>query len=334
MKDYDCIIYFSFGGPTKSDEVIPFLKNVTKGRNIPEERLNKVAEQYMLFGGKSPINDQNKKTIELLEKSLLNDGIELPIFFGNRNWEPFIGETLLEITQKGYKHPLVFVTSAYSSYSGCRQYLDDLERARIFVSENGLTPPDYQKIRLFYNHPNFIKAWVESINQKIFTDSINPDCILFSAHSIPLEMASKCDYELQLKETANLIYSNLEIDVPYHMVYQSRSGNPSTPWLTPDINDKMADLAKGRRIKNILVAPIGFISDHMEIIFDLDTQAKATAEELGITLHRAATISDSDYFVEMITQLIQEELVGQPPLAIGKFEPWPNICPDNHCVYR
>lgn len=305
----DSILIVSFGGPEKPDDVLPFLRNVTKGRNIPDDRLAEVGEHYMDFGGRSPINDQARALIEALRDELVKSSLDLPIYWGNRNWDPFLADTLREMEADGRRQAIAFVTSAYSSYSGCRQYREDIERARLEV---GVGAPNVEKIRQFYNHPGFIEPMVR--NTKAALDLLPEEGragarVVFTAHSIPQTMGDTSRYEAQLREVAELIVERLDDPHRWDVVYQSRSGPPSVPWLGPDICDHLETLhADG--FDGVVMVPIGFVSDHMEVIYDLDTEAMAKAAELGMSVTRAATVGIDPQFVRAIRELIVERLDG------------------------
>jgi ferrochelatase len=310
-ETYDALIVVSFGGPEGMDEVVPFLENVLRGRNVPRERMLQVAKHYELFGGVSPINEQNRQLIDALKKKLENKGPSLPIYFGNRNWHPLLADTLRQMRDDGIKNALAFVTSAYSSYSSCRQYLENIAEARSVVGDNA---PRVEKLRAFYNHPLFIQANVDNVRaafQKITAVQRANARLVFTAHSIPISMAKNCDYEEQLGETSRLIASELGIE-QWRLVFQSRSGSPAQPWLGPDIRDYLQEL-RPAGATDVVVAPIGFVSDHMEIIYDLDTEAMALCHELGLNLIRAATAGTHPLFIEMIHELIMERLEPQTP---------------------
>ncbi len=331
----DAVLILSFGGPEAPDDVMPFLRNVTRGRNVPDERLAEVAEQYALFGGRSPINDQCRELAAALTERLAATRHELPVYFGTRNWHPFVTDTVGRMAAEGVRHAAVFVTSAFGSYSGCRQYREDLARAR---DEVGAGAPELTKLRLFYNHPGFIDPLVDNLAAGLERLSNHRMVrVLFSAHSIPLSMAAGCDYEDQLSVAAELILDRLEAaggDRPAHdMVYQSRSGPPQVPWLEPDINDHLTALATtDDRPDGVVVVPLGFTSDHMEVLFDLDTQAAHTAAQLGLSFDRVPSVGTDPRYVDMIVALVDEIAAGATPVAIGSQGPWPFECPEWHCA--
>jgi protoporphyrin/coproporphyrin ferrochelatase len=328
---YDAILITSFGGPECSDDVMPFLENVLRGKNIPRERLLEVADHYYHFDGKSPINNQNRQLIAALEVALAERGPHLPIYWGNRNWHPLLADTMRQMKADGIGRALAFVTSAYSSYSSCRQYRDDITRAREAVGEGA---PVVDKIRAFYNHPGFIEVTTDCVQQaleKIPLHRREAACLIYTAHSIPVAMAQSCDYQRQLQETGRLVAEQLGRK-QWRLVYQSRSGPPSEPWLGPDILDCLRELKAQGSGCDIVIAPIGFVSDHMEIVFDLDTQALELCQELGLTMVRARTAGAHPRFVAMIRELIYERTdESQPRRTLGAFGPRPDLCPADCC---
>lgn len=328
---YDCILVVSFGGPEGPDEVLPFLENVLRGKNVPRERMLEVAEHYQHFGGVSPINAQNRALIAALAAELQAHQLSLPIYWGNRNWRPLLTETLTQMQADGRTQALAFVTSAFSSYSGCRQYREDLERARQVV---GAGAPRIDKLRSCFNHPGFIEPMAERVRsalQQIPGERRAAAQLAFTAHSIPLAMARGCQYENQLKEAARLV-ANLVGRKTWELVYQSRSGPPSQPWLEPDVGDYLRRVARTDQTIDVVLVPIGFISDHMEVLYDLDTEARELSQSLGINLVRAATVGTHPRFVTMIRELIEERLAEQPQrLALGDLGPTLDVCPADCC---
>lgn len=328
--DYDALLVMSFGGPEGIEDVLPFMEKVTEGRNIPRNRLEEVAEHYYDFGGVSPINDQNRALITALETELKAHNIDLPIYFGNRNWHPFIDDTMQKMRDDGVKRALTFVTSAFSCYSGCRQYREDIIKSRESVEG----APEFDKIRVYYNHTGFIEPMVEltKVALEQFPEEERADVHLaFSAHSIPLAMAQHSDYEVQLEEACRLVAQGVGTD-NYKLVYQSRSGPPHIPWLEPDICDYMEEIMEDGTDKVINV-PIGFISDHMEVIYDLDTEAVQVAEKIGMQFVRAGTVGTHPAFVSMIRELIVERMTENPQRrALGEREPNHDVCPLNCCL--
>ena len=331
---YDAILVISFGGPEKPEDVIPFLENVLRGKPVPRERMLEVAEHYYHFGGVSPINAQNREFIAALRVELNRSKIDLPIYWGNRNWHPMLADTLREMQRDGKRRAIAFITSAYSSYSGCRQYRENVQVAR---DEVGADAPEIDKLRVFYNHPGFVSANVDRIRTAL--EQLPPDQratarVAFTAHSIPLSMSNNCDYVRQLEECCRLVASSLEIHSNrWRLVYQSRSGRPGDPWLEPDIGDHIREIHSAGT-KSLVIAPIGFLSDHMEVIFDLDEEAQTICRELGMTMIRAATVGSHPDFVACIRELIEERLgLRQERRAIGQFGPNHDVCPTDCCQY-
>jgi len=327
----DAILLLSFGGPERGEEVIPFLENVLRGRNVPRERLLEVAEHYYHFGGKSPINDQNRALLAGLRKILAEEGPALPVYWGNRNWHPFLADTMRQMAADGVRRVFAFVTSAYSSYSGCRQYLEDVARAR-----EALAPaaPEVSKLRAFYNHPGFIEPMARRLKAalgRIPADRRDAAPLVFTAHSIPLAMAETSRYVAQVEEACRLV-AGMANRPRYSLVYQSRSGPPGQPWLEPDILDRLRELAATRSVPDVVVAPIGFISDHMEVLYDLDTEAKQLCEHLGLNMVRVDTVGDDPQFVAMIRELVLERMnPGVERRALGHCGPSHDLCPDDCC---
>jgi ferrochelatase len=300
-EQYDAVLIVSFGGPECTEDVLPFLENVTRGRGIPRDRLLEVAEHYYHFGGKSPINEQNRLLIAALEKELAQHGPALPVYWGNRNWTPLLDDTLREMQGDGVRRALAFVTSVFSSYSGCRQYLEDIQRARAAV---GPGAPEVHKLRSFYNHPGFIDPMAERVRAAL--DQFPAGRLFFTAHSIPVSMAKSCDYERQLREACSLVAERAG-QPDWRLVYQSRSGAPGQPWLEPDVLDALRELPGGTEV---ILAPIGFISDHMEVMYDLDTEARELSEKLGLKMVRAGTVGVHPKFISLIREMIHERLGG------------------------
>ena len=330
-QPYDAILFLSFGGPEGMDDVMPFLANVLRGRNVPESRMREVAHHYELFGGVSPINEQNRRLIGALERELEQNGPRLPVYWGNRNWHPLLADTLSRMRDDGIKNALAFVTSAYSSYSGCRQYREDVERAREAVGHGA---PRVEKLRAFYNHPGFVRPNVENLGAALaqIPDERRARArVAFTAHSIPSAMAAGCDYERQLLETCRLTASGAGAE-QWRLVFQSRSGPPTQAWLEPDICDHLREL-KAEGAEDVVVAPIGFISDHMEVLYDLDTEAKQLSAEIGVNMVRAATVGTHPQFVSMIRELINERLdPAATHRALGTFGPSHDVCPVDCCL--
>jgi len=327
---YDAILIVSFGGPEKAEDVVPFLENVTRGRHVPRERLLKVADHYYAFGGKSPINEQCRALIATLRTELDQHGMRLPIYWGNRNWDPMVADTLRQMRGDGVKHALAFVTSPYSSYSGCRQYRENIARAQ---AEVGAGAPKVDKLRVFYNHPGFIEASADRVREALGKFCINEAKtvrFVISAHSVPCSMAETSDYERQLRETSRLVADAVGYTT-WDLVFQSRSGPPGQAWLEPDILDHLRAL-HGHNVKNVLVAPLGFISDHIEVLYDLDKEALHLAAELGMKMVRSATVGTHAAFIKMIRLLIAERLSpNEPRLAVGAFGPSHDFCAVDCC---
>lgn len=332
LPPYDALLFVGFGGPEKMEEVLPFLENVVRGRNVPRERLLEVAGHYEHFQGKSPINDQMRELIARLGPELAAHGIHLPIYWGNRNWHPLLADTLREMTSAGVQRAIAYVASAYSSYSGCRQYLGDIERAR---QAAGPGAPQVDKLRVFYNHPLFIAANAARLDEAL---SRVPAArrtgvhVAFTAHSIPQSLAQTCRYESQLNETSRLTAGQAGLaPQQWQVVYQSRSGRPADPWLGPDILEHLRDI-RARGIAEAVVMPIGFLSDHLEVLYDLDTEAQQLADQLGLTLIRAATVGTHPLFIELVRSLFAERLGERPERpAIGNDPAWPDFCPADCC---
>ncbi len=323
---FDAILVVSFGGPEGLDDVLPFLENVTRGRDVPRARLEEVAHHYELFGGVSPINAQNRALIAALRVELDAHGIALPIYFGNRNWTPLLTDTLAEMAGDGVERALAFFTSAFSSYSGCRQYREDVFAAQEAV---GSRAPEVLRLRAFYDHPGFVAANADHVAAAL---AEAPGAhVAFTAHSIPLAMARHARYEAQLAEAAGLVAAAVGVD-SHAVVYQSRSGPPRAPWLEPDVCDHLRDLAV-RGVDDVVVSPIGFVSDHMEILFDLDVEARRVASELGLNLVRASTAGTHPSFVSMIRELVQERISPElPKRALGRNGPSHDVCRAGCCL--
>ena len=327
---WDALLVVSFGGPEGRDEVLPFLENVLRGRDVPKERVQQVAAHYEHFGGVSPLNAQCRALVAAVGEELDRHGRRLPVYWGNRHWHPMLAQTLHRMADDGVRRALAFVTSAYSSQSGCRQYLNDIARAR---AEVGGRAPEVDKLRVFYNHPGFVEPLVELVATAF--DRV-PEArraaarLVFTAHSIPRVLAATCAYEAELRETAALVAFPLGRP-QWSLVYQSRSGPPSQPWLDPDIVDHLRALAADG-VKDVVVAPIGFTSDHMEVLYDLDVEAKSRAIELGLNMVRAGTVGAHPRFVRMVRELVEERWSDAPlRLHLGTRGPAPDVCPPDCC---
>jgi ferrochelatase len=333
LPPHDAVLIVGFGGPEGPDDVMPFLENVTRGRNIPRERLLEVAEHYHHFGGVSPINAQVRELIAALEPELRRQGVDLPLYWGNRNWAPMLPDAVKAMTEAGSKHALAVVLAAYSSYSSCRQYREDVERAR---QEVGPDAPVFDKMRVYFNHPDFVAANADRVADAL--NALNQPLraaarVAFTAHSIPSSMAATCNYEIQLREACRLVAEALGIGPDrWSLVYQSRSGRPQDPWLEPDILDHIRAIhADGAPA--LVVHPIGFLSDHMEVLYDLDEEARLLCDELGLPMARSATVGTHPRFVAMLAELIRERVTGSPDRrAIGAYGPNHDVCPVDCCL--
>ena len=349
VTPYDALLVLSFGGPEKPEDVVPFLENVTRGRGIPRERLEQVGEHYFLFGGRSPINDQNRALIAEIEQDLASAGIHLPVYFGNRNWDPYLADTLERMAADDITRAAVFTTSAYSSWSSCRQY-----RENLFDAADQVTgAPRLDKLRQYFNHPGFIEPVVDACLEALaeLHDGGDAARLVFVTHSVPTEMAetsgppltsgtySRGAYVTQhrsaVEEVAAAVRQATGRAHRHDLVYCSRSGSPRTPWLEPDVNDHLEELATDG-VGSVVLVPIGFVSDHMEVIYDLDTEAMATAERLGIRAVRAATPGIDPRFVGMVRDLLVERAAaerGEDPIrpAVGAIAAWPEICAAGCC---
>lgn len=331
MTNYDAILLISFGGPEQQADVIPFLENVLRGKNVPRERLIEVSHHYEMFDGVSPLNEQNRALIAALEADLATNEIDLPVYWGNRNWHPLLPDTFRQMHADGVRRVLAIFTSAYGSYSSCRQYQEDIAHA---LDETGITDMQVDKVRFFFNHPGFINANADNVRQalaQIPTARRGGVHLVFTAHSIPVSMANAGPYVAQLEEASRLVAEAVGV-ADWALVYQSRSGPPHQPWLEPDICDYLESVHK-RGVRDVVNMPIGFISDHMEVIFDLDTEAKETADELGITWVRAATVGTHPRFVAMLRELIVERTTGtEDRQIVGKLPAAPDVCPADCCL--
>ena len=326
-EPYDALLMLSFGGPEGPDDVLPFLENVVRGRGVPRERLLAVAEHYQHFGGVSPINEQNRALLAAIRAE-----IDLPVYWGNRNWAPYVEDTVATMRADGVRRALVFVTSAYTSFSGCRQYQDDLARARAAV---GPGAPVLDKLRHYFNHPGFVEPAADGVRAALAT--VSPDArLVFTAHSIPtsMEVASGPGghlYSTQLREASRLVAESVRgPGAEFDLVWQSRSGPPSVPWLEPDISDHLTELAAAG-VRAVVVSPVGFVSDHVEVLWDLDEEAAETAGKLGLEYARAATVGTDPRFVRMVGQLVAERTSGADKLALGPMGPSHDTCPLGCC---
>lgn len=322
-EPYDALLVLSFGGPEGPDDVRPFLENVTRGRGVPPERLDEVAEHYLHFGGVSPINALNRDFIARLEVDFAAAGLDLPIYFGNRNWHPMIEDTVAAMRGDGVRNALVFPTSAWGGYSGCRQYHEDIARARAAVGDDA---PALTKLRHFYDHPLFLAAVADAVaaaRAQLPADRRDAARLVFTAHSVPTAADATGGppdlgghlYSRQVAEAARLVATATGTG-DHDLVWQSRSGPPQVPWLEPDIVDHL-DALHARGIDAVVVVPVGFVSDHLEVVWDLDTEARDRAAELGMAFVRAATAGTDPRFVQMVRELVRERLDGAAPVRRG-----------------
>lgn len=320
MPGFDALLVLSFGGPERPEDVRPFLRNVTRGRGVPEDRLEEVAQHYLHFGGVSPINRLNREIIAAVSDRLSAEGLELPIYFGNRNWDPMVEDAVGRMRDDGVERALVFPTSAWGGYSGCRQYHEDVARARDVVGEGA---PELVKLRQYFDHPLLIAAFTDAISaaREQLPESKRAGArLVFTAHSVPLSADASAGppadggrlYSRQVAETARLCAGGLDHDV----VWQSRSGPPQVPWLEPDICDHLTSLSQAGE-QAVIVVPIGFVSDHLEVVWDLDTEARDRAAELGMDYVRALTPGTDPRFAELVVSLVREQLDGSPPARLG-----------------
>jgi ferrochelatase len=323
---YDALLLLSFGGPEGPDEVMPFLENVTRGRGVPRDRLRTVAEHYHHFGGASPINQQCRDLKAAIEADFADHGVDLPVYWGNRNWHPFLADTLAAMRADGVRRAAAFVTSAYSGYSCCRQYLEDIDRARAEVER----APEIDKLRIYYDHPGFVEPMIE--NTRAAYDRLPAHLrdgapLVFTAHSVPMAQPGRQAYVEELNDMAGLVAEGR----PWALVYQSRSGPPTVPWLEPDVGDHLEKL-RAQGTDAAVIVPIGFVSDHMEVKFDLDVEAAELAERIGLRIERAATAGTHPRFVTMVRELLLErEGDGTERPSLGTLGPRPDTCAGTCC---
>ncbi|MCB5179757.1 ferrochelatase [Streptomyces antimicrobicus] len=334
VRPYDALLLLSFGGPEGPDDVVPFLENVTRGRGIPRERLKEVGQHYFGFGGVSPINAQNRELLDALRKDFADHGLDLPVYWGNRNWAPYLTDTLREMVQDGRRRIAVLATSAYASYSGCRQYRENLADALATLAEEGLELPRVDKLRHYFNHPGFVEPMIDGVVESLtaLPEEVRAGAHLaFTTHSIPTAAADTSGpveehttggaggaYVKQHLDVAQVIADEVAVRTgvahPWQLVYQSRSGAPHVPWLEPDICDHLEAL-HGAGAPAVVMVPIGFVSDHMEVMYDLDTEATAKAAELGLPVARSATVGADPRFAEAVRELVLERAAverGEP----------------------
>jgi len=344
---YDAIVLAGFGGPEGQDDVIPFLRNVTRGRGIPDERLEEVAHHYRHFGGVSPINAQNRALKAALEAELASRGIDLPVLWGNRNWDPYLRDALVEANERGFTKLIGLATSAYSSYSSCRQYREDFA---IALDETGLGDSmQIDKVRQFFDHPGFVEPFVDGVRTavaELIERGIDRGAIriLFSTHSIPSGDADRSGprdrgfgeggaYAAQHRAVAEVVVREAGADIPWELVYQSRSGPPTQPWLEPDVNDVIAGFAEAG-VEAVVIVPLGFVSDHMEVFLDLDTEATETAEARGMVAIRTPTPGTHPAYVRGLVDLVLERVQGTPTAdrpAVTDLGPWYDVCRPGCC---
>lgn len=357
---YDALLLLSFGGPEGPDDVVPFLRNVTRGRGIPEERLKEVGQHYFLFDGISPINEQNRRLLDALRKDFAEQGLGgeagLPVYWGNRNWAPYLTDTLREITRDGHRRVAVLATSAYASYSGCRQYRENLAESIGLLKEEGLEPPRVDKLRHYFNHPGFVRPMADGVRASLaeLPEAVRAGAHLaFTTHSIPTAAADTSGpvgahgdggaYVAQHLEVARLIAEAVReatgvADRPWELVYQSRSGAPHIPWLEPDICEHL-ETVHAAGAPAVVMVPIGFVSDHMEVLYDLDTEATAKAAELGLPVARSATVGADPRFAAAVRDLLLERAATErgtavAPCVLGALGPSHDLCPVGCCPAR
>ncbi|WP_030618612.1 ferrochelatase [Streptomyces sclerotialus] len=355
---YDALLLLSFGGPEGPDDVVPFLENVTRGRGIPRERLKEVGQHYFLFGGVSPINAQNRELLDALRKDFAEHGLDLPVYWGNRNWAPYLTDTLREMVRDGRRRIAVLATSAYASYSGCRQYRENLADALAALEAEGLEVPQVDKLRHYFNHPGFVRPMVDGVLASLaeLPEDVRAGAhIAFTTHSIPTAAADTSGrpeehtedgeggaYVAQHLDVAEVIAEAVREETgvahPWQLVYQSRSGAPHIPWLEPDICDHLETLHT-QGVPAVVMAPIGFVSDHMEVKYDLDTEATAKAAELGLPVARSATVGADPRFAAAVRDLLLERAAaerGRSPerCALGALGPSHDLCPVGCCPAR
>ncbi len=338
---YDAVVLLSFGGPEGPEDVVPFLRNVTRGKNIPDERLAEVGEHYSLFGGRSPINGQNVALLAALEAAMRARGVDLPVLWGNRNWAPYLVDTLREAHQQGARRVLVVTTSAYSSYSGCRQYREDLAEALITLAGEGLEL-EVDQVRRYGGTAGFVEANAQAVRAALAEAGAGSGSeqeqprLVFVTHSVPTSMADSAGpqggaYVDQHRGVAAAVAQAAGAPA-WDLVYCSRSGPPTQPWLEPDVNDHLEALAAAGH-RSVVLSPIGFVSDHMEVVYDLDTEAAATCERLGLRMVRAGTVGTAAPFVDALVDLVLERcgLGAGPVVAARELPSVHDVCPVGCC---
>ncbi|HEY8728883.1 MAG TPA: ferrochelatase [Acidothermaceae bacterium] len=338
MQAYDAVVIVSFGGPEGPDDVMPFLENVTAGRGVPRERLAEVAEHYYAVGGVSPINAQNRALLAAVRADFAEHDLDLPVYWGNRHWAPTLADMVSQLRADGITNAIAFLTSAYASLSSCRQYLDALEQARVGVGDGA---PTIDRLRQYYNHPGFIEPMIEGVQAALLALPAgvrDTASLAFVAHSIPtaMDVASGPTggaYETQLGEAMRLVAEGVGGAHAASLSFCSRSGSPATPWLEPSIVGRLDSLAAAGE-SAVVVVPIGFVSDHMEVVYDLDTEAAQHAEARGLDFVRSATVGTDSRFVAMIRELVLERMGETTPRALGGLGPAHDVCPASCCRLR
>jgi ferrochelatase len=338
MRAYDAVLIVSFGGPEGPDDVMPFLENVTAGRGVPRERLADVAAHYYAVGGVSPINAQNRELLAAVRADFAENGLDLPVYWGNRHWAPTLTDVVTQLHADGITNAIAFLTSAYASLSSCRQYLDALERARVDVGDGA---PAIDRLRQYYNHPGFIEPMIDGVQaalQGLPADVRDTAPLAFVAHSIPTAMDAASGptgsaYEVQLREAMRLVAEGVGGAHAASLSFCSRSGSPATPWLEPSIVAQLDSLAAAGE-RAVVVVPIGFVSDHMEVVYDLDTEAAEHAASLGLSFVRSATVGTDPRFVAMVRELVMERMGRSPARALGELGPAHDVCPATCCRIR
>ncbi|MCZ7434109.1 ferrochelatase [Streptomyces sp. WMMC1477] len=354
-QPYDALLLLSFGGPEGTEDVVPFLENVTRGRGIPKERLEEVGQHYFLFDGVSPINAQNRELLAALRADFARHGLDLPVYWGNRNWTPYPTDALRELVRDGHRRVLTLTTSAYASYSGCRQYRENLADALAALEAEGLPLPRVDKLRHYFNHPGFVRPMTDGVLTALaeLPDAVRDGAHLaFTTHSIPTAAADTsgpapvhgdggayvAEHLDVARQIADAVREHTGVERPWELVYQSRSGAPHIPWLEPDICDHL-EARHAAGAPAVVMVPIGFVSDHMEVLYDLDTEAKAAARELGLPVVRSATVGADPRFVAGVRELVLERAAterGEHPerCALGALGPSHDVCPVGCCPAR
>ena len=335
--DFDAVLLLSFGGPEGPEQVRPFLENVTRGRNVPPERLDEVAEHYLHFGGVSPINRINRALVTGIEAALVERGLDLPVYFGNRNWEPYVEDTVATMRDNGIRRAVVFTTSAWSGYSSCTQYVEDIARAR---QAAGPGAPELLKLRPYFDHPLLVEMFSEAVAAAARTVPADAR-LIFTAHSVPVAADQRCGpqlYSRQVAYAASLVAAAAGIR-DYDLAWQSRSGTPQVPWLEPDVADRVSALAASGTT-SVVVCPIGFVADHIEVVWDLDEELRSQTDAAGVALARASTPNADPRFARLAVDLIDELRYGRAPARVTGPDPVSGCaasvngerCRPPHCV--